>query len=310
MKKSVLIYIAVFCTAMSTKAQDVITLKDGTDIHAFVQDIGEIEVKYKKIENPNGPNYTLKKSEILLIRYENGSKDIFAEEEKPVEKKEIITSEPVKPKSTNSNKTELLPAKSQSRRDVIVRLNRGFGKRGIQAEIFKEDNFAIGYKTYTKSGLPYYGAIRKKKVAYILSFNDSAKKELYPARMSIQDFQSLPIYLDKKNDWVVFGTNSSSNFAYVEKDYPNICKDFNTGKNQCKTAAILSAVSIFFWPAFINPIWYGFFIPSTILSNRGSANICNSITNYYTFCVNYEVLDKYGIIIIPYQKNPLADHIR
>lgn len=63
-------------------AQDVITLKNGTDINALVQEVGDIEVKYKKFDNPNGPNYTLKKTEILIIRYTNGSKDIthFIEE--------------------------------------------------------------------------------------------------------------------------------------------------------------------------------------------------------------------------------------
>jgi len=60
-------------------AQDVITLKNGDDIKAIVQEIGTDEVKYKKFDNPNGPNYTLKKAEILIIRYENGSKDVFSE---------------------------------------------------------------------------------------------------------------------------------------------------------------------------------------------------------------------------------------
>jgi len=71
----------IFCISMaSTFAQDVITLKNGDEIQAIVQDIGDIDVKYKKFDNPNGPNYTLKKSEIFMIRYQNGTKDVFQSE--------------------------------------------------------------------------------------------------------------------------------------------------------------------------------------------------------------------------------------
>ena len=85
MKKFFLILFAVIGFVLIADAQDVITLKNGTDINALVQQIGEVEIEYKKIENPNGPNYTLKKSEILMIRYENGTKDIFSVEPTSVE---------------------------------------------------------------------------------------------------------------------------------------------------------------------------------------------------------------------------------
>ena len=48
-------------------AQDIITLKNGEDIKVFVQKIRETDVTYKKFDNPKGHNYTLKKSEILII---------------------------------------------------------------------------------------------------------------------------------------------------------------------------------------------------------------------------------------------------
>jgi hypothetical protein len=58
-------------------AQDVITLKNGQEIQALVQKISEVDVEYKKFENPNGPNYLLRKSEIFMIKYANGSRDVF-----------------------------------------------------------------------------------------------------------------------------------------------------------------------------------------------------------------------------------------
>ena len=75
------LFLAIFGICIgSAFAQDVITLKNAEEIQAIVQEIGEVEIKYKKFENPNGPNYTLKRSEIFTIKYENGSRDVFVNE--------------------------------------------------------------------------------------------------------------------------------------------------------------------------------------------------------------------------------------
>ena len=72
--------IAIFCINIAYSfAQDIITLKSGNEIQALVQEVGDVDVKYKKFDNPNGPSYTLKKSEIFMIKYDNGSKDVFAD---------------------------------------------------------------------------------------------------------------------------------------------------------------------------------------------------------------------------------------
>jgi len=92
MKKILLILVVVIGFGVFTNAQDVITLKNGTDIKVLVQKIGDVEVEYKKFDNPNGPNYTLKKSEILIIRYENGTKDIFSENTKLIDNDKISIS--------------------------------------------------------------------------------------------------------------------------------------------------------------------------------------------------------------------------
>jgi hypothetical protein len=58
-------------------------LKNGDEIKAIVQEVGIDDVKYKKYENPSGPTYTLLKSDIFMIKYENGEKDIFVEKKAP-----------------------------------------------------------------------------------------------------------------------------------------------------------------------------------------------------------------------------------
>lgn len=60
-------------------AQDIITKKNGDDIKAKIVEVNQNEIKYKSFTNPDGPLFVIYKSDILLIRYENGTKDIFNE---------------------------------------------------------------------------------------------------------------------------------------------------------------------------------------------------------------------------------------
>jgi hypothetical protein len=60
-----------------TFAQDVITKKSGEDIQAKVIEVTSAEIKYKKADNVNGPLFTILKSDVLLLRYQDGTKDVF-----------------------------------------------------------------------------------------------------------------------------------------------------------------------------------------------------------------------------------------
>ena len=74
-----LLIIALFSISINTNAQDLIIKKDGSDISAKILEITISEVKYKKFDNLSGPIFTMLKSDVLMIRYENGTKDIFNE---------------------------------------------------------------------------------------------------------------------------------------------------------------------------------------------------------------------------------------
>ena len=86
MKKIITSFIATFLIANLLFSQDVLTKKTGDDIKAKVLEVTTTEVKYKKFDNLNGPIFSILKSELLLIRYENGSKDVFNENKKSEEK--------------------------------------------------------------------------------------------------------------------------------------------------------------------------------------------------------------------------------
>lgn len=75
-----LLLLALLCSAtLQLVAQDVITKTDGTEIQATVTQIGVNEIKYIRY-GTTAPVYTLLKSDIFMIKYEDGSKDVFRKE--------------------------------------------------------------------------------------------------------------------------------------------------------------------------------------------------------------------------------------
>ncbi len=75
MRKILLIMLLICSTSVS--AQDVIVKKDGSTIISKVLEVNIADIKYKKYSNQNGPTYTISKSEVMAINYENGEKDVF-----------------------------------------------------------------------------------------------------------------------------------------------------------------------------------------------------------------------------------------
>ena len=78
MKK--LTFLAIFAIAtFASFSQDFIIKKNGEEIKAVISEVGQTEVKYKKYDLDKGPIFTILKSDIFMIRYQNGSKDVFNE---------------------------------------------------------------------------------------------------------------------------------------------------------------------------------------------------------------------------------------
>lgn len=75
MKK--LVFLLFIIIGVQLSAQDYIMLLNGDEIKSKVLEINNDNIKYKKYSNLNGPTYTINKSEIFLIKYQSGDKDIF-----------------------------------------------------------------------------------------------------------------------------------------------------------------------------------------------------------------------------------------
>lgn len=63
---------------------DIIFLRNGDEVSAKVLEISPIEVKYKKCNLPDGPLYIVKKSDVFMVKYLNGTKEVFKTEVAPV----------------------------------------------------------------------------------------------------------------------------------------------------------------------------------------------------------------------------------
>ena len=81
MTKSIFTLLAFIAINFTVFSQDVITLKAGEDIQAKILELSTTEIKFKKFDNQTGPTFTILKSTVLMVRYENGTKDIFNQTE-------------------------------------------------------------------------------------------------------------------------------------------------------------------------------------------------------------------------------------
>lgn len=78
MKIRLLLLVMTIWPVNTAYAQDVIVKKDGSTILSNVLEINETNIRYKRFSNQGGPIYTINKSEIMSINYENGEKDDFS----------------------------------------------------------------------------------------------------------------------------------------------------------------------------------------------------------------------------------------
>lgn len=60
-----------------TYSQDLIIKKNGDEIKSKVLEVNLGIIKYKKYDNLNGPTFEVKKSDVFIIKYENGTKDVI-----------------------------------------------------------------------------------------------------------------------------------------------------------------------------------------------------------------------------------------
>lgn len=73
----ILLTISFLMVIISVGAQDMLRKTNGDEIQVKVSEITSESIKYKKFSNIEGPLYTISKTEIQEIIFENGDKEVF-----------------------------------------------------------------------------------------------------------------------------------------------------------------------------------------------------------------------------------------
>lgn len=177
-----LFVLSLVCSSLS--AQDVIINKEGDEIKAKVLEITSAEIKYKRYDNQDGPIFTLSKTDVFLIKYENGTKDVF---HNPAEK--------------SSN------AKQQSGEQDL----RKKGMRDSQRYYTGQNSGAGWTAAATILTSPIFGLIP----AAVVSSAEPAERNLnYPDAKLMENYEYAKAYKEqahktkKKKVWTSYGISS------------------------------------------------------------------------------------------------------
>lgn len=75
--KKILLFALCNIMLLSGRAQDIIIFTSGEEVKAKVVEVSDTEIKYKTWSNQTGPTWVKKTTDIFMIRYENGTKQMF-----------------------------------------------------------------------------------------------------------------------------------------------------------------------------------------------------------------------------------------
>jgi hypothetical protein len=122
-------------------AQDIIYLRDGTEIEAKILEVGTSTISYKKYSNIEGPTYKIEKNKVFMILYENGDKDVF----------ELKEQSPNNNKYTSNNDT--YKNKENERKVFYFGFNFGGGLAKLRnSEFITKAGYKTGIDCYMDFG--------------------------------------------------------------------------------------------------------------------------------------------------------------
>lgn len=75
--KKLFIFLIAVVVSINSFSQDYITLKNGDEIKSKVLEVNPDLIKYKNWTNLEGPIYSIAKGDVFMIKYANGTKDVF-----------------------------------------------------------------------------------------------------------------------------------------------------------------------------------------------------------------------------------------
>ena len=141
--------------AVTAMSQDVIILKNGDEINGKVTKVSSTEIEYKLASNPDGPTYTKPLSDIFMVKYENGQKDVFGTAAEPAKQQQQVTVDIPTGMTLERNRGEIVNAAT----------NRTFSDFELQQMLGMET-----YNDYVKARDSYKSTSNGLVWAYVFFF--------------------------------------------------------------------------------------------------------------------------------------------
>lgn len=130
MKEILIMCTLLFAGISQALPQDILLMKNGDEIETKIIEIGINEIKYKKYSHLDGPNHVCLKSDVFMIKYENGSKDVFGTSGQqeavstPVSSDDFATLYFLRPKKFAASRPEIIVG-TVVPDEVILKLKNG-----------------------------------------------------------------------------------------------------------------------------------------------------------------------------------------
>jgi hypothetical protein len=116
-------------TGKSFSQQDIITLKSGEELKVSISEVTPSEIKFKK--TLDGPIFSMNKSEVFMVAYENGRKEVFNQSQESIKNK--IT------KKDKDDDDELLPTKRYGGPRIgLTYLSQGSNRQFVGAPVVSQ----------------------------------------------------------------------------------------------------------------------------------------------------------------------------
>ncbi|MBR5695856.1 MAG: hypothetical protein IKX43_06470 [Paludibacteraceae bacterium] len=161
MKK--IVFLLMTFSVFSVSAQDIIMKRNGDELQCKILEVSKNEVKYKRWSNQEGPAFTEKKSDIFMIKYENGEKDVIAYET-PALESSIST-----PDMTYTTPNEIIVADPTPISNIYLKY-KAFGSKSGIIKWGHPQTKEQAQNILTKDWLDYSSARKDERAGKIMAF--------------------------------------------------------------------------------------------------------------------------------------------
>lgn len=192
-------------------AQDVIVKKDGSTILSKVLEVNTADVKYKKLSNLNGPTYTISKSDILSINYENGEKDMFNVEANASSNQSSVRNVP-------APSQVLVQAKPSANNKVLIDKYSADAIIPSGLEISDKDaNYTFPIMAVSDSSILSTDDLEMHYVPTVYRSDATGVSSYFGYNIELENKSNRTIYVDLANTFDIYRNNTYKSYFNTEQ---------------------------------------------------------------------------------------------